>query len=138
METKSHHFADLIHDSLWHPLKVCIFRVSKQIQDSQSKKKKKFGQQNRRFEKSKTGIGMSVFGSGIGGSEWQTCLDLDKRRDEKAMIGVDSQRRRFELLLLVRAVLVDRVAFVWAEPLLFWDSERVKQKIKKPKTKTKC
>ena len=36
-------------------------------------------------------------------------LDLDKRRDEKAMIRVDSQRRRFELLLLVRAVLVDRV-----------------------------
>lgn len=68
METKSHHFADLIHDSLWHPLKVCIFRVSKQIQDSK-KKKKTLDQQNRRFEKSKTGIGMSVFGSGIGGSE---------------------------------------------------------------------
>lgn len=68
METKSHHFADLIHDSLWHPLKVCIFRVSKQIQDSQ-KKKKKLGQQNRRFEKSKTRIGISVFGSRIGGSE---------------------------------------------------------------------
>ena len=69
METKSHHFADLIHDSLWHPLKVCIFRVSKQIQDSQKKKKKTLINKNRRFEKSKTGIGMSVFGSGIGGSE---------------------------------------------------------------------
>ncbi|KAK7838074.1 putative atp synthase 24 kda subunit [Quercus suber] len=51
------------------------------------------------------------------------------------MIGVDSQRRRFELLLLVRAVLVDGRGLtdeLGAEAMMFDALEKVEKELKKP------
>ncbi|KAM3708744.1 hypothetical protein ACB098_02G121000 [Castanea mollissima] len=53
------------------------------------------------------------------------------------MIGADSQRRRFEVLLLVRAVLVDRVCLCGLSFCCF-ETDRESEKSKKKMLLCEC